>query len=130
MPLQFGSILLGAVLGLLGGGATVAVLLIMGPTARVFVGLLPGTLAGAGVAWMVWRRALDRAAHGLASLTDNDNDGTTGSGHLPEIGHGYLDAELARLHEYLDRARKLQHDLGKAERTARMFCASMNGSGS
>ena len=57
MPLQFGSISLGAVLGLLGGGATVAVLLIMGPTARVLVGLLPGTLAGACVAWMVWRRA-------------------------------------------------------------------------
>ena len=34
------------------------------------------------------------------------------------------------LHEYLDRARQLQHDLGKAERTARMFYASMNGSGS
>ena len=32
MPLQFGSILVGAVLGLLGGGATVAVLLFMGPT--------------------------------------------------------------------------------------------------
>ena len=74
--------------------------------------------------------ALDRAADGLAGLTDDDNDGTTGAGHLPEIGHGYLDAELARLHEYLDRVRKLQHDLGKAERTARTFCASMNGSGS
>ena len=130
MPLQFGSILLGAVLGLLGGGATVAVLLIMGPTARVIAGLLPGTLAGACVAWMVWGRALDRAADGLACLTDDDNDGTTGAGHLPVFGHGFLDAELARLHEYLDRVRRLQHDLGKAERTARMFCASMNGSGS
>ena len=130
MPLQFGSILLGAVLGLLGGGATVALLLIMGPTARVIVGLLPGTLAGACVAWMVWRRALDRAADGLACLTDDDNDRTTGAGHLPVFGHGFLDAELARLDEYLDRARRLQHDLGKAERTARMFCASMNGSGS
>ena len=97
MPLQFGSILLGAVLGLLGGGATVAVLLSMGPTARVIVGLLPGTLAGACVAWMVWRQALDRAADGLACLTDDDNDGTTGAGHLPEFGHGFLDAELARL---------------------------------
>ena len=46
------------------------------------------------------------------------------------FGHGFLDAELARLHEYLDRAQRLRHDLGKAERTARMFCASMNGSGS
>ena len=99
MPLQFGSILLGAVLGLLGGGATVALLLIMGPTARVIVGLLPGTLAGACVAWMVWGRALDRAADGLACLTDDDNDGTTGAGHLPVVGHGFLDAELARLHE-------------------------------
>ncbi len=130
MPLQFGSILLGAVLGLLGGGATVAALMLLGPPARVFVGLLPGTLAGACVAWLVWRHALDRAADGLACLTEDDSDGTAGADHPPEFGHGYLDAELARLHEYLGRAHKLLHDLGKAERTARTFYAAMNGSGS
>jgi twitching motility protein PilJ len=129
MPLQLGTILLGAVLGLLGGGATVAALLTMGPVARVVAGLLPGTLAGAGVAWLVWRRTLDRAADGLASLSDDENAEGTVEAYLPEFGHGYLDAELKRLHERLDRARKLQHDLGKAERTARQFYASMNGSG-
>ncbi len=104
MPLQLGSILLGAVLGLLGGGATVAVLLSINPTVRVIVGLLPSTLAGACVAWMVWRQALDRAADGLACLTDEDGVGSVRDGHLPEIGHGFLDAELSRLHEYLDRS--------------------------
>ena len=83
MPLQFGSILLGAVLGLLGGGATVAVLLIVGPTARVIAGLLPGTLAGACVAWMVWGRALDRAADGLACLTDDETTGQQGRAICP-----------------------------------------------
>src|SRR5271166_2398248 len=121
MPLQSSSILLGAVLGLLGGGATVAVLESTGSAARVPVGLLPGTLAGAGVAWMVWRRALSRAADGLACLTEDEINGTTEAAHPLEFGHGFLDTELNRLHEYLDRARKLQHDLGKAEHTARLF---------
>ncbi len=130
MPLQSSSILLGAVLGLLGAGATVAVLESTGSAARVPVGLLPGTLAGAGVAWMVWRRALSRAADGLACLTEDEINGTTEAAHPLEFGHGFLDTELNRLHECLDRARKLQHDLGKAERTARLFYSSMNGSGS
>ncbi len=129
MPLQFGSILLGAVLGLLGGGVTVAVLTSMGPTVRVIVGLVPGTLAGACVAWIVWRQALDRAADGLACLTDDENIGGDGAVHLPALGHGFLDTELFRLHEFLERARKLQHNLGNAERTARVFYATMNGSG-
>jgi len=130
MPLQFGLILLGAVIGLLGGGATVGVLARQGLIAREVVGLLPCTLAGACVAWLVARRVLDQAATSLACLTDEEHDSTRTAAHPLEIGHGALDAELARLHEYLERARRLQHDLGKAERTARMFCASMNGSGS
>lgn len=130
MPLQFGLILLGAVLGLLGGGVTVGVVSRQGLTAREVIGLLPCTLAGACVAWLVARRVLDQAATSLACLTDDDHDGTKTAARPLEIGHGALDAELARLHEYLERARRLQHDLGKAERTARMFCASMYGSGS
>ena len=130
MSLQLRSIVLGAVLGLMGGGATVAVLSSMGPTARVIVGLMPGTLAGACVALIVWRRTLDHAADGLACLTNEDNDGNTGAACLHGFGHGFLDGELNRLHEFLDRSRRLQHDLGKAESTARTFYATMNGSGS
>jgi twitching motility protein PilJ len=130
MLLQFSSILVGAVLGLVGGGATIGVLLSMGSTARVIVGLLPGALAGAGVAWIVWRRALARAADALACLTEEDADGTTDLAHLPQLGSGDLDSELNRIHEYLDRARKFQHDLGKAESIARLFYSTLNGSGS
>ncbi len=131
MPLLFGSIVMGAVLGLLGAGATLAVHSSMGPSARLIVGLLPGALAGAGVAWWAWRRAFDRVADGLACLTDDDDgDGTARETHLLEFGHGFLDGEINRLHQSLDRARKLQHDLGRAERTARIFYSSMNGADS
>jgi twitching motility protein PilJ len=94
------------------------------------VGLLPGALSGAGVAWIVWRRALYQAADALACLTDADANGTMESAYLPEFGSGYLDTELTRIHEYLDRASKFQHDLGKAESIARIFYSTLNGPGS
>ena len=102
----------------------------VGPSARLIVGLLPGTLAGASVAWLVCRRALDRVADDLACLSEDDGDGAEREGHLPEFGHGFLDGEISRLRQFLDCARKMQQDLGRAERTARIFYSSMNGADS
>jgi twitching motility protein PilJ len=130
MTLQQRLILLGAVIGLLGGGVTVGVLAGPGLAMRDLVGLLPGTVAGATVAWLVSRRILDQTAAEIALLTENEHAGTETTGPRPESRHRGLDAALARLREVLERARQLQHDLGRAERTARMFWVSMNGQSS
>ncbi len=63
-------------------------------------------------------------------LTSDEHDSAGTMASPPGIGHAVLDGELARLHERLQQASRLQYELGKAEHTARVFCASLNGSGS
>ena len=46
------------------------------------------------------------------------------------LHHAGFDDEFTRLREVLDRARQIQRDFSRAERTARVFYASANGAGS
>jgi twitching motility protein PilJ len=122
------SILPGALVGLLGGGATIALLALLGTTTGGLAGLVPAALAGAIAGWLASRRTLEQAAGSLTGLAQNDR--TDAGAPLPHriLGHSRFDTELAHIQEVVDRARQLQLEFSKAERTAKMFWVSMNGS--
>ena len=119
---------LGAVIGLLAGG--IALLLAVGPapSTRYLLALVPGTLAGAGIAYLVARRALDHAAFDLAELLDAEAGAFELDASMPGVGHSGFEVEIIRLRDVLMRGRRLEQEFSGAEQTARLFWASMNGS--
>jgi twitching motility protein PilJ len=128
MNVRWRPVLPGALIGLLGGGAAVGVLLTLGSTAGAFSALVAGSLAGAVAGWLAAGRILRRASNVLAGLAENDPTGTTASLSVGGLGDARFDLELSHVREILDRARKVQVEFSKAERTAKTLWVTMNGS--
>jgi twitching motility protein PilJ len=80
-------------------------------------------IAGGIAASVGVRGILRQAASNVAVLAQSDPS----AGQVPGLDHGEFDAELSHLQEILARARQLQQDFARAERTAKLFWVSMNG---
>jgi methyl-accepting chemotaxis protein len=127
MTLHPRSILWGALTGLLGGAASCGLIAVLGPAAGTVPAVLAATFAGACGALLLTRANIGQAAAILDSLAEDDPVTEDHPGPLVRLGHGEFDAGAARLRGVLERARQLQDELAKAERTAKVFWASMNG---
>ncbi len=123
------SILGGALTGLLGGAASCGLIAGMGLAAGTVPAVLAAAVAGACGALLLTRMNLGQAAAILESLAEDEPVAEEHPGPLHRLGHGAFDASAAKLRDVLDRARQLQAELARAERTAKVFWASMNGAG-
>jgi methyl-accepting chemotaxis protein len=113
--------------GFLGGAASCGLIAGLGPATGNVPAVLAATGAVACGALLISRANMGKAAAILASLAEDDPAAEEHPGPLVCLGHGEFDASTARLRAILDRARQLQAELAKAERTAKVFWASMNG---
>jgi len=121
---------LGAVIGLLSAGIALVLAVGLAPSTRHLLALVPGTFAGACIAFVVARRALDHAAFDLAEMLDAEASRLEHDAPVPEVGHSGFEAEIGRLSDVLLRGRRFEEELSGAEQTARLFWASMNGADS
>jgi twitching motility protein PilJ len=122
--------LLGAVIGLIAAGIALPLAVGLAPSTRQLFALVPGTLAGAGIGFLIARRVLDHAAFDLVEMLDAEAGALELDASVPGIGHAGFEAEIVRLRDVLLRGHRLEQELSGAEQTARLFWASMNGAGS
>jgi twitching motility protein PilJ len=120
-------IIFGALAGTVGGGSSAGVMLVLAPVTGITVALMAGTIAGTCGAWLVSQAVMRQAAASLGFLAQGDPTALDRPDTPMSLDHGAFDAEIVRLGEALDRARQIQLDLAKAERTAKLFWVSMNG---
>jgi twitching motility protein PilJ len=125
MNASWRSVQIGALIGLLGGGATVGLVAALGPVTGGAGGIVTAALAGAAAGGLAGRRALRHAATLLFGLVPDEASAPICSS---ELGHGGFDGALSQLRGILEKERLLQAEFAKAERTARMFWASIHGS--
>jgi methyl-accepting chemotaxis protein len=123
-------ILIGSLIGLVAGTASAGAVLAFGPMGGAVAGLLAATISGAAGARWAGHGILRQAAAGIASLTEDVSPGSDPPQMPIPLDHGRFDGELEHLREVLDRARQIQLDFSRAERTARIFWVSTNGPGS
>jgi twitching motility protein PilJ len=127
MTLHPRSILWGTLTGLLGGAASCGLIVGLGPAAGTVPAVLAASVAGACGALLLTRASIGQATTILESLAEDDPVAEDHTGPRIRLDHGEFDAGAARLRGVLNRARLLQAELAKAERTAKLFWVSMNG---